>query len=27
VQQFSDHGLEADHWITAIAPAGARVID
>jgi homoserine kinase len=27
VQQFSDHGLEADHWITAIAAAGARVID
>jgi len=27
VQEFSRHGLEADHWITAVAPAGARVID
>ncbi len=27
VQEFSHHGLEADHWITDIAPRGARVID
>jgi homoserine kinase len=26
VQQFSHHGLEADHWITSVAPRGARVI-
>jgi homoserine kinase len=27
VQEFGRHGLEADHWITDIAPHGARVID
>jgi homoserine kinase len=27
VQEFSQHGLQADHWITPIAPTGARVID
>jgi homoserine kinase len=27
VQEFARHGLAADHWITAIAPAGARVLD
>jgi homoserine kinase len=26
VAQFSQHGLEADQWITAIAPIGARVL-
>ena len=24
VQEFSQHGLEADHWITAVAPRAAR---
>jgi homoserine kinase len=27
VQEFQRHGLDADHWITEIAPTGARVID
>jgi len=27
VQEFQRHGLKADHWITEIAPTGARVID
>lgn len=27
VQEFSRHDLQTDHWITAIAPAGARVLD
>ena len=26
IAQFSRHGLQADHWITAIAPTGARVL-
>jgi hypothetical protein len=26
VLEFSRHQLQADHWITAIEPAGARVI-
>jgi homoserine kinase len=27
VREFSHYGLAADHWITEIAPMGARVID
>ncbi len=27
VQQFSQHGLKCDHWITQVEPTGARVID
>jgi homoserine kinase len=27
VQQFSQHGLECDHWITQVLPVGARVVD
>jgi homoserine kinase len=26
VQEFSHHGLKSDHWITPIAPTGARVV-
>ena len=26
VREFAAHGLEADHWITEVAPAGARVV-
>jgi homoserine kinase len=26
VREFAQHGLKADHWITSIAPTGARVI-
>ncbi|HEY4974184.1 MAG TPA: hypothetical protein VII41_11285, partial [Steroidobacteraceae bacterium] len=26
VHEFSNHGLQADHWVIAIAPSGARVI-
>lgn len=27
VREFSRHGLETDHWITEVAPRGARVLD
>ena len=27
VQEFARHGLKTDHWITQVAPIGARVID
>ena len=27
VQEFSQHGLQCDHWITQIVPSGARVVD
>jgi len=27
VQQFSQHGLKTDHWITQVLPSGARVTD
>ena len=27
VQEFARHGLKTDHWITPVAPIGARVID
>ena len=27
VQQFSQHGLQCDDWITQIVPSGARVVD
>jgi len=27
VLEFSKHGLKADHWITAVEPSGARVVD
>jgi homoserine kinase len=27
VFEFSNHGLQADHWIIAVEPSGARVID
>jgi hypothetical protein len=26
VQEFSQHGLKTDHWITQVVPSGARVI-
>jgi homoserine kinase len=26
VQEFAHHGLKSDHWITPIAPTGARVV-
>jgi homoserine kinase len=26
VQEFSQHGLKSDHWITQVLPSGARVI-
>jgi homoserine kinase len=26
VREFSNHGLQSDHWIIAVEPAGARVI-
>ena len=27
VLEFSNHGLESDHWISPVVPTGARVID
>jgi homoserine kinase len=27
VQEFSQHGLKSDYWITQVQPSGARVID
>ena len=27
VREFSNYGLQSDHWIIAIEPSGARVLD